>query len=176
MLKYLPELHLDMGEGKHFIKMTVLMFLVLLGTLWLERGLHSWVRLEVILIGLGWLFAVIILLGISFEARWAWPLATIFFSVAIANALLLYGKHGIFLTFSGILFFSLVGLLLSIANLPVKERDPEAEEVHADTSANMPDNVEILETYDDDLAKPVYNRSRTSKSRKKKAKRKKRRR
>lgn len=161
-----------MGEGKHFIKMTVLMFLVLLGSLWLELGVYKWVRLEIILIGLGWLLAMVILLGISFEARWAWPFSTIFFSVAIANSLLIYGKHGIFLTLSGILFFSLVGLLLSIVNLPVREREPEAEEVHADTTTNMPDNVEILETYEDGTAKPVYQRNSASKRTKKKSKKK----
>jgi hypothetical protein len=95
---------------------TILVVLVLnfVGTVFLESRLEKYAGLEVAIIVIGVLLSVIALAGIAGGAGWAWPFATILFSLSLANVLFLHVNVGAFITFMLLAFVNIVGLLASI--------------------------------------------------------------
>ncbi|MEM4263443.1 MAG: hypothetical protein QW666_00925 [Candidatus Woesearchaeota archaeon] len=118
----------------------VLLLLNFIGAIFLETRMTQYFHLELVLMILGFILMAGILLGLVFEARWAWPLSTIFFAASLANAVFLYFNVKSFLVFSGLLFFNLIGLVLSVVS--IKEEDDFSEETADSTPAEVVENEE----------------------------------
>ena len=70
------------------------------------------------------IFATLIFLaGIVFEARWAWPLATILFAVNLANAVCLYILIGAILTFVLLILINSIGILAAMLSINDEKED-----------------------------------------------------
>lgn len=70
------------------------------------------------------IFATLIFLaGLVFEARWAWPLATILFAVNLANAVCLYIIIGAILTFVLLILINSIGILASMLSINDEKED-----------------------------------------------------
>ena len=126
-----------MGAIRLIIVMVLLLF-DFLGALFLEARMANYYTLELVLVVLGLIIAAGILLGLLFEARWAWPLSTIFFAASLANAVFLYFNVRSFLVFSGLLFFNLLGLVLSV--ISIKEDDDFSAETTDALPADLNDD------------------------------------
>lgn len=126
-----------MGALRLIIVMVLLLF-NFLGALFLEARMASYYTLELVLVVLGLIIAAGILLGLLFEARWTWPLSTIFFAASLANAVFLYFNVRSFLVFSGLLFFNLLGLVLSV--ISIKEDDDFSAETTDALPADLNDD------------------------------------
>lgn len=104
-----------MGTGKLFLALVIIVLNFLLWV-FLETKLQRFFTLELIIIVFGVLLGLILLAGIATSARWAWPFATIFFSLALANALFLYWNIGAWKSFLLLIFLNTAGLLMGIAS------------------------------------------------------------
>jgi len=149
--------YVKMGIARTII-IIMLLFLNFLGAIFLETKLKANFTLELVFIVIGLIFALGIILGLGLELKWGWPLATIAFSLYLANTLFLYMHVKAFLTFALMLFFNTMGLLISVVS--IKEEDDFTEE-------NYP-----VETYDfDEPHSVVYNvKPKSAKKTKKKKK------
>ena len=123
-----------MGALRLIIVLVLLLF-NFIGALFLETRMTQYFSLELVLMILGFIVMAGILLGLVFEARWAWPLSTIFFAASLANAVFLYFNVRSFLVFSGLLFFNLLGLVLSV--ISIKEED----DFSAETTDALPADI-----------------------------------
>jgi len=108
-----------------------------IGTIFIESKMPQYFTLELVIIVVGILLAVISLVGIAAEARWAWPFSTILFSLLLANSVFLYVNVPAIITFLGLLVVNIFGLLVSIISI---------EDVAQSLGAMNPD-VSPLETY-----------------------------
>lgn len=125
------------------IRLIIVLALLLLnfvGALFLETRMAQYYNLELVLMIIGLIVMAGILLGLVFEARWAWPLSTIFFAASLANSVFLYFNVRSFLVFSGLLLFNLLGLVLSVVS--IKEEDDFSEETTDSMPAELVDNEE----------------------------------
>ena len=140
------------------IAIIVLLFLNFLGAIFLETKLTTYFTLELVFIVIGLIRALGMILGLGLELNWGWPLATIAFSLYLANAVFLYVHTKSFLVFALMLFFNTIGLLISV--ISIREEDDFTEE-------DLP-----LEPYDFDEEphSVVYGTSTKKKSKKKKKK------
>lgn len=145
-----------MGAIRLIIVMVLLLF-SFIGALFLEARMANYFTLELVLVVLGLIIAAGMLLGLLFEARWAWPLSTIFFAASLANAVFLYFNVRSFLVFSGLLFFNLLGLVLSV--ISIKEDD----DFSAETTDALPADIA-----DDEPKSVVYPSSEEAEEPKKK--------
>ncbi|MBW2978739.1 hypothetical protein KY304_01350 [Candidatus Woesearchaeota archaeon] len=93
--------------------------------------------LEILYILFALFVSLIILLGAAFDAKWAWPVATILFAVNLANAVCLYLIIGALLTFALMVLINSVGVLTSVLLISNEDDDDDFE----------PD-AEPVETYD----------------------------
>ena len=102
----------------------VLVFLVLnfVLAILLESKLTSSFTFELVFIVIGIILSIAMLLGMSFETNWAWPLATILFSAFLANAVFLYIGTDAFVGFTGLVLVNVLGLLMSV--LSIRDHDP----------------------------------------------------
>lgn len=70
------------------------------------------------------IFATLIFLaGLVFEAKWAWPIATILFAVNLANAVCLYILIGAIITFVLMILINSVGILAAMLSINDEKED-----------------------------------------------------
>jgi hypothetical protein len=121
---------------------TVLVLLVLtfIGAIFMESRMPQYAALELVIIVVGILLSIIALIGIASESRWAWPYATILFSLSLANILFLYLNVPAIGTFLVLLAVNIFGLMLSILSIE------DIEEAVSTWNAT-PEAVAPLETY-----------------------------
>ncbi len=81
------------------------------------------------------IFATLIFLaGLVFEARWAWPIATILFALNLANAVCLYILIGAILTFVLLVLINSMGILTAMLSInDEKEEDISIPETPVET-------------------------------------------
>ncbi len=108
------------------IAIIVLLFLNFLGAIFLETKLTTYFTLELVFIVIGLILALGMMLGLGLELKWGWPLATIAFSLYLANTVFLYVHTKSFLVFALMLFFNTIGLLISV--ISIREDDDFTEE------------------------------------------------
>jgi len=113
-----------MGAGKLLTTLVILVINFLL-MIFLEKKLESLYTLELVIIVIGMLLALILLIGIAMESRWAWPFGTIFFSLSLANAVFLFWNVGAWLSFVLMLLFNVFGLLMSVLSIGEPDDDWE---------------------------------------------------
>lgn len=144
----------------------VLAVLSLVGTLWLEQELVRYVAWELAGILILVLVALVIAFGAWLRARWTWPLATLFFAVAAANATLIFiSIQEAFLPYLLLLGVNLVGFLFSAMQLG--HGTERALEEYAHSEPVVLDNI---------MPEPKYERkSKKSSKKARKAKKSKRR-
>lgn len=99
------------------ITTAILIALSLLTALILETKIHSYVAIEIILLGIGIFVALIILFGLWIETDWAFPLASVFFALSAANILWMFFSTKIFLTFAFGVLVNVAGLVICMASL-----------------------------------------------------------
>lgn len=119
-----------------FVITIVMLLLNILGTVRLQRSLHSRLTIELaflVAILFLWLIAV---LALAWNKRWAWSLNTILFSLSTANLLWIYTNAGLSLTFVFTLGINVFAIILGILAIDIYQ--PEAE---------------LLETYEEDTKK-----------------------
>ena len=109
------------------ITIAILIALSLLTALILETKIHSYVAIEIILLGVGILASLIILFGLWIETDWAYPLAIIFFAISSANILWLFMSTKTFLTFTFGVLVNVSGMVICLASL--KESTPWAPQL-----------------------------------------------
>ena len=136
------------------ITISILLLLNFLAAIYLETKMHNNFGLEIFLIILGVIVSLVVIFGMSFGTRWAWPLATILFSASLANAVFLYLSVKGFLVFSGMLFVCLLGLLISVVS--IREDDDFMSE-----TSDLP-----VETYEEE-PEIVYDAKKAKKKKKK---------
>lgn len=102
-----------------------LLILNFIGSIFLLTKLAGGVPfyLEILYILFALLVSLIILLGAAFDAKWAWPLATILFAVNLANSVCLYLVIGALLTFVLMVLFNAVGVLTAVFSINDDEDD-----------------------------------------------------
>jgi membrane-bound metal-dependent hydrolase YbcI (DUF457 family) len=116
-----------------------------IGTIFLESKLQEFFKLELAIVVVGILLAVIALVGIAAEARWAWPFSTILFSLILANAVFLYVNVPATITFLGLLFVNVIGLMIAILSI---EDAVQAASTWSEPSVTESENMVPLETYE----------------------------
>ena len=128
-----------MGLGR---TIALIIFLVLnfILAIFLESQLKANYAFELVVIVIGILLSIALLLGMSFEALWAWPVATILFSAFLANAVFLYVASSAFIVFTALVLVNTLGLLTSV--LSINEPDAYLDEQVGAHDAGQ------LETYD----------------------------
>ena len=127
--------------------LTLLSIFVLnfIGTLFIESKLEQFFKLELAIVMVGILLAIIALVGIAAEARWAWPFGTILFSLFLANTIFLYANVPAIITFLGLLFVNVIGLMIAILSI---EDAIQAASTWTEPSVTESDNMVPLETYE----------------------------
>ena len=86
------------------------------------------------------IFATLIFLaGVVFEAKWAWPLATIMFALNLANTVCLYLVIGAIITFVLMIIVNAIGILAAMLSI-----NDEVEDINSE----IPDK--LVETYNAD--------------------------
>lgn len=147
------------------ISIVVLLFLNFIGAIYLETKLSTNYTLELVFIVLGLILALAVILGLGLELKWGWPVATIAFSLYLANALFLYISTKAFLAFALMLFFNTVALLISVISIgeddDFTEEDSALDEYDFDA---MPHSV----VYDTDTKTDKKKTKKKKKSKKKK--------
>ena len=129
-----------MGMGRLWT-ILVVMVLSFIGTIFLETKLQQYATLELVIIVVGILLSLIALVGIAGESRWAWPFATVLFSLSLANIVFVHVNVGAFLTFVLLLIVNIFGMLIAVLSIEdIAEPAPALAGV--DTSDMTP-----LETY-----------------------------
>lgn len=115
-----------MGIGKI---LTILIILVInfILMIFLETKLEKFFVLELVIIVVGILLALILLAGLAAKAKWAWPFATIFFSLSLANTIFLFWNIKAWISFLLLLFFNTFGLLMSAVSEEETDEDWEPE-------------------------------------------------
>lgn len=138
-----------MGAIK-FITIVLLLMMNFAGAMFLETRMQSSYTLELVFILIGLMLAAGLLLGMIFDAGWAWPFGAIFFAASLANAVFLYFNVRSFLVFSGLLFFNLLGLVISVISIKEEDFSSETtdaipEEVHSEKYSEPEPTVEYKE-------------------------------
>ena len=129
-----------MQWGIDVITTIVLLFLIFVGTLYLETKLTAFFQFEVIVVILGIIGAIILLFGEATKKRWTWPFSSIYHSLALGNLALLFvwtNSYGVALIS---ILIALAALLRSFAKIDEQEWEAQLEK-----EGNF--NVE---TYDND--------------------------
>jgi hypothetical protein len=152
-------------NGEYFRITLMIMFLSFLGTVYLEPALKNFHMVELLVIIVGLIFAFLVLYGIATGKRWAWPAATIFFSLALINTSLIWAYHTLSAALIGTYFFEIIGLLLAFANLDIFDlqqktneidiRPPEAAAIPA-YDANEGVEPEVVRDYEIRKTKNVF--------------------
>jgi len=108
------------------IRLLIIYTLIVLNAaaaVYMETHMASWYRLEMLVILVGLLASLIVMIALAVEAEWAWPLATIFFSLAIANLVFEFSISRRYIAFLVALVLNVFAFLISI--LSVGEVEPE---------------------------------------------------
>jgi len=99
----------------------VLNFIGALFLLTKTSGIPFYLEIVYLLVAI---FATLIFLaGLVFEAKWAWPLATILFAVNLANAVCLYILIGAILTFVLLVLINSIGILAAMLSINDEKED-----------------------------------------------------
>lgn len=122
----------------------VLLFLMLLGTLFLETKLAAHFQFEVIVLIIGIIGGVILLVGEAGRKKWVWPFSSIFHSLALGNLILLFVWTQNYVVSLVTIFITLIGLLRSFAKIDEQEWESQMDS----------DDSLQLDTYD--ANKSVY--------------------
>ena len=114
--------------------MIVLMLANFLAAMYLETRLAACCGAESIAMIVGIVIFAAVILGLFVDAKWSWPLSTIFFSASLGNLSLLYyfgNRAGILvlLIYLAGVFFGFIGLMISA--LSVGSSEPNATEQSA---------------------------------------------
>jgi len=153
----------------------LIMVLTFVGIFRMQSFLDDVWALNFLLFGV--VLACIVLAGIAMEKSWVSAMRTIFFSVSIGTAaLLFYNIDGAFFVFTAVLFINLVGLVSSILDAP-DDFDfdsgelPELVHAHNLPSENMQQRV-VLTSEPANLLKKVHKGPEKSSTKKKHVKKK----
>ena len=111
--------------------MIVLMLTNFLAAMYLETRLAAGSGAESVAMLVGVVLFAAVILGLFVDAKWSWPLSTIFFSASLGNLSLLYyfgNRAGllVLLIYLVGVFFGFIGLMISA--LSVGSREPDAAE------------------------------------------------
>jgi len=169
-----------MQWGIDVITTIVLLFLIFVGTLYLETKLTAFFQFEVIVVILGIIGAIILLVGEGTKKRWTWPFSSIYHSLALGNLALLFvwtNSYGIALIS---ILIALVALLRSFAKIDEQEWEAQLEKegnfnvetYDNDNKAytNMPEYEPVIHADAVIAPKKTRKRSRRKSTRKKAAK------
>ncbi|MBI4450485.1 hypothetical protein HY642_00795 [Candidatus Woesearchaeota archaeon] len=97
----------------------VVMIVSLVGTLWLEMTLVRGYKFEMFVMLVGLALGALLLYGIAENRKWAWPMATVYFSAALANlAMVFYSTRRHVLAFGITAFFAAMGIVNSLLRMP----------------------------------------------------------
>jgi len=113
--------------GIEVITTIVLLFLMLLGTLFLETQLKTHFQFEVIVLIIGIIGGVILLIGEASRKKWVWPFSSIFHSLALGNLALLFVWTQNYIVSLVTLFITLIGLLRSFAKIDEQEWEAQMD-------------------------------------------------
>lgn len=130
------------------IRLIIIYTLVVLNAaaaVYMEMHMTSWYRLEMLVILVGLLASLIVMIALAVEAEWAWPLTTIFFSLAIANLVFEFSLTKRYIAFLIALVLNVFGFLISILSVGEIEPEPLPPEP---TPASPPMDSPPIETYD----------------------------
>ncbi len=146
---------------RRLLLVMALLVLNLVGMIFLEGKMEQYVALELVIIVVGILLGILALMGIAAESRWAWPFATILFSLFLANAVFLYVVVGAFVTFVLMLFVNTIGLLVSVLSI---------SDVMPVVQSTLPaEHIPPVETYtSEEPAKVTYKAPKARRGRRKK--------
>ena len=135
-----------MGAGRLFT-MLVVLILSFIGMIFLETKMERFFALELVIIVVGVLLAIIALLGMASESRWAYPFTTILFALLLANTIFLFVITDAIGTFLIMLVLNLFGFLMSVLSIEdisrnaagtfTPEMTPPAENYAAEPEAKV---------------------------------------
>lgn len=114
-----------------FWAVLAILALNILGAIFLETKMTALFAAELAIILIAIILSAIVLIGIATETKWAWPVATLFFALSLANLVFLLLATRAFGTFAFLLLVNVVGLLVSV--LSIKEADEFEEPVPLET-------------------------------------------
>lgn len=122
---------------------TILIGLGLFSTLLLEARLHVGATLELVAIFVGIIFFGAILFGMWLDAPWTYPLASIMFSIGLANLIWLFALTQHFGLFALGLLANVAGIVICLNNsnvfMPLEtydlDIDQEIKQLRAETKA-----------------------------------------
>ncbi len=118
-----------MGESKlSFFVVDVIMLIVFLGLINMIFGLHRvFLGFELILLAAAAFFSIISMVAIYNNARWGWIFLSYIFGLILIDILFVYYIAGRPDFFFIIIISALVGFLVSVMNIPKKEREAVEE-------------------------------------------------
>ena len=119
-----------------FVITIVLLLLDILGTVRLQKNLHSRLTIELaflVAILVLWLIAV---LALAWNKKWAWSLNTILFSSSTANLLWIYTNVGSSLTFILTLGINVFAIIIGILAIDIYRSDTEPESLETYEAEN----------------------------------------
>ncbi len=153
--------------------MIVLMLTNFLAAMYLETRLVVGSGAESIAMIVGIVIFAAVLLGLFVDAKWSWPLSTIFFSASLGNLSLLYyfgNRAGILvlLIYLAGIFFGFIGLMISALSVGSREPDAAAEQSTGQVEP-YPDKAPAGTSY----VWPKAKKARKSRTKRKSSKRKK---
>jgi len=88
------------------------------------------------------LAALILMIGVHFNGRWAWSGLLIFFELNLINQLFLYTRTFVFMDFVLPMMVSVLGFLIALIKLGPKEEEFEEYEPGTEETAEEPEVVE----------------------------------
>lgn len=107
---------MHMGSGR-LLTVLAVMVMSFIGTIFLESKMQQYAALELVIIVVAILLSILALVGIAAESRWAYPFATIWFSLSLANSVFLFINVPAFVTFLLLLAVNIFGLLVAILSI-----------------------------------------------------------
>jgi hypothetical protein len=107
---------MHMGSGR-LLTILAVMVMSFIGTIFLESKMQQHAALELAIIVVAILLSILALVGIAAESRWAYPFATIWFSLSLANSVFLFINVPAFVTFLLLLAVNIFGLLVAILSI-----------------------------------------------------------
>ena len=105
-----------MAVGR-LIAILILLILNLMAAIFLQTKLANYFNLELIFVILLIIIGIILLIGIGLNARWVWPITTLYFAASMANLLFLFLSTDAIITFLGGIFVNLIGMMIAILSI-----------------------------------------------------------
>lgn len=128
-----------MGIARLIVILAVLV-LNFAAAIFLQTKLQAYTSLELAFIILGIIVGIVVLVSIGTNARWAWPVTTLFFSASMANLLFLFLATDAIVTFLAATLVNLLGMMIAVLSItreiPMEEPTPvETYEVEKEAKA-----------------------------------------